>query len=724
MVSKVQFPIPGCVVEFLEDNVPKIAFILEENSGKYRLFLPNRKEVKLSSNRLLPWVGPLYSTNQGKEEIARILMEHKNLRDNCEKEISPLEVWELVSGEIQKAPAGFFAELFANEPDIDVIAAFGHALLNCKSHFRFQPPEFIVYDAEVVSNKEEAKKQKETKEALIADGTKIIKNLWEIISKKQPESPNENLKEELSPPLHFPEDIFDSDLLKRVEKMLFMRMSNASSDADANFWDQIVKGIPDAPFLPLQLLTAWQKIPPHYNFWLDRADYQRGDSWWLPEKEIVDKQYKLGKCEICPENPALPELNLPFVSIDGPETVDIDDAFYIEDNENGWDISLAFACPALDWPFGGDLDKKIAQRSTSIYLPEGDLHMLPEKLGTDAFSLLENQERPVFCIDLKVDKMGEIKKCKPFLAKTKIQANLRFHQVQKFYENPVHMDSDNPASKFAKQLNAGLEFAKLRQNKRIKDGAVIFETQQPKIILRENKDNSSGFLFANPLVEIRPEPLYPDARLLVAECMVIASEAIADWAFENRIPLIYRSQNIQLPKDQAGIWQNPAQVNKILRSFAPSLLDVEPLRHAALGIDRYAPITSPLRRYVDFINEAQILSFLYRKKLRWEKKDLSILLTSISRSLDSANAVQKNRPRYWKLLYFKQQGEQVWRDGIVVEENESFVNVNLPEFGINIKGKRHLFDERVMEGNQIRVRIGNINPLYNEISVVEADSGF
>ena len=96
------------------------------------------------------------------------------------------------------------------------------------------------------------------------------------------------------------------------------------------------------------------------------------------------------------------------------------------------------------------------------------------------------------------------------------------------------------------------------------------------------------------------------------------------------------------------------------------------------------------------------------------------LLTSINVALEAAGQVQRFRPRYWKLLYFRQQGDKVWWDGVITEENDAFVSVSLPEEGIFLRGRRRLFDERACPGMAVRVRVGKVNPLYNEISIVEA----
>ena len=53
-------------------------------------------------------------------------------------------------------------------------------------------------------------------------------------------------------------------------------------------------------------------------------------------------------------------------------------------------------------------------------------------------------------------------------------------------------------------------------------------------------------------------------------------------------------------------------------------------------------------------------------------------------------------------------------------ENDAFVNVSLPEQGLFVRGRRQLFDERACPGMEVVVRLGKINPLWNEVQIMDA----
>ena len=83
--------------------------------------------------------------------------------------------------------------------------------------------------------------------------------------------------------------------------------------------------------------------------------------------------------------------------------------------------------------------------------------------------------------------------------------------------------------------------------------------------------------------------------------------------------------------------------------------------------------------------------------------------------------IQKQRPRYWKLVYFRQNGDKQWYEAAIAEENDLFVTVNLQEQGFLLRGKRQLFGEKIMPGQLCAVRIGKVRPLENEIQIVAVE---
>ena len=740
MSDCVRYPAPGCVVEYLEGNAVQIALITEEAGGRLRLLLPNRRETRLNASRLLPWLGPLHGADLGRDEAVRLLEQHKKCREDLASDVPVMDVWELAQGEVSVAPATWFAELFTSDPSADQVSAYGRALLACKSHFRFQPPDFQVFPADMVEKRLVEEKNRLEREALIAGGAAFLRMLWDVACRKRelPPPPVEGASSGEWP---------SADVAESLEEVLRSRMVDPEGQEFDALWRTLGKGLPDVPHLPLQLLVAWGKVPPHYNFWLDRAGYASGDDWWTAHRDEVDALVRAAESGQMPDaalfTPAaptpcmcddaaasipaaapatsllfepgpLPESPLPFVSIDSASTRDVDDAFHVQSTDDGYLLTLALACPALYWHFGGVLDRAVLHRGTSIYLPEGDCHMLPEVLGTAAYSLLAGTPRPALCVEIPVDAQGRYGSCRTYLARVRLAANLTYRDSQAVLDAQSKGLAlpDNPAAAHAGQLSVGLELARKRQNTRIEDGAVVMDRPDPVISLE-----GEG---ADVRVHVGPDYCAPDAQMLVAEMMILASAAVAHWARERGMAMLHRVQDVVLPREYAGVWSTPQDMTRIMRALTPSGLEVQARPHAALGLDRYTPVTSPLRRYPDLVNEAQVVHFLCTGQPRWSEDALVSLLHALSPALDGAGQVQRFRPRYWKLLFFRQQGDKVWWSGVITEENDAFVSVSLPDQGMFVRGRRKLFDDRAHPGLQVDVRIGKVHPLYNEIMILEA----
>ena len=712
MSDCVRYPAPGCVVEYLEGNAVQIALVTEEAGGRLRLLLPNRRETRLNSSRLLPWLGPLYAADLGREDAVRLLEAHKKNRDDLALQIPVMDVWELAQGEVELAPASWFAELFESDPNTDHVSAYGRALLACKSHFRFQPPDFQVFAADMVEKRMVEEKARLERESLAAGGAAFLRLLWEVACRKRelPQPPHEGAALGEWPP---------QEVAERLEEVLFSRMVDPESQEYENIWRTLSKGLPDVPHLPLQLLVAWGKVPAHYNFWLDRAGYASGDSWWADCGDEVAalaaaggdpasayaRQWPDGAFETCDQ---------PCISIDSATTRDVDDAFHIAAEGEGWAITLMLACPALFWNFGGPLDKLVLHRGTSIYLPEGDCHMLPEVLGTDAYSLLAGQARPALRVLVHVAADGTLGGCEISVVQSSLAANLTYVDSQAVLDALAAGEAlpQNAAAPFAEQLRMGLAMARQRQTARIADGAVIMDRPDPVIRLE-----GEG---AEVRVEVGQDYQASDAQMLVAEMMILASAAVAQWAAEHGVAMLHRVQDVALPKEYAGIWTTPQDMTRIMRALTPSALEVQARPHAALGLARYTPVTSPLRRYPDLVNEEQLVHYFRTGQPRWTEAELVDLLNVLSPALDAAGQVQRFRPRYWKLLFFRQKGDKVWWNGVITEENDAFVTVSLPDQGMFVRGRRRLFDERAHPGLAVDVRIGKVQPLYNEIMILEA----
>ena len=688
----VQYPGAGCIVEFMQGNEPQIAWVMEEQKGKLRLFLPNRRETTLSASRILPWAGPAYGPQQSKDAVVDILNRHRERRERLASEAAPMELWEMAQGELDKAPAEWFAELGYTSPDADTVAACGRALLQCKTHFRFQPPVFEIYDAATVESRRQAEEAARVREAMVCGGADWFRRLWEARVGR-----------------HAAPDIStapDEAVRQRLEKMLRARMIDPETVEDEALWKQVTKGLPDDPYLALYLAMTWGLVPEHYNFWMDRADYEAGTDW---EKPFAAETEAL--CRAVAEGENMPPAeDTAFISIDSATTRDIDDAFRISASaDGGWDVEVALACPAQLWNFESPLGRAVFHRATSIYLPEGNCHMMPEALGEGAFSLFEGESRPALIIGAHIAPDGTLGEGSFRTATVKIEKNLSYPDCEAALDG-----AENAASPYAEALRLACAMSEKRLACRVEHGAVIIERPELDFVLE-----GEG---ADVVVKIKDIPAAPRAQLLVAELMVVANAVLAEWAVKNDVPLLFRTQDVAVPREYTGVWKSAPDIARVVRILVAASLDVSPRPHAGMGLSAYSPVTSPLRRFTDLVNEAQLLFMLASGRPRWSREELSSMLMHLSIRLEAAGQVQRFRPRYWKYLYIQQQarlhGEECCWKAEVAEENDMWVSVQLPEVQLGLRGKRTLFGEKVFPGQELRVRLGKVNPLRSEAVIL------
>ena len=144
--------------------------------------------------------------------------------------------------------------------------------------------------------------------------------------------------------------------------------------------------------------------------------------------------------------------------------------------------------------------------------------------------------------------------------------------------------------------------------------------------------------------------------------------------------------------------------------------------HASLAVPAYAPITSPLRRYGDLVNLAQIDSLLRTGAPRWTRAELTARLPELSARIEAVGRVQRFRPRYWKLLYLQQLCRERTFEGVVVDlGGGGFASLSLPDQQIYVRATRDTLGDSVYVGQHFALRLGKIDPLTNELRVFGAE---
>ncbi|WP_279143104.1 exoribonuclease II [Photobacterium phosphoreum] len=315
--------------------------------------------------------------------------------------------------------------------------------------------------------------------------------------------------------------------------------------------------------------------------------------------------------------------DLPFITIDGESTKDMDDALYTVANDDGsFEITIAIADPTSYIAVGDKMDDEARERGFTIYLPGRNIPMLPRELSDELCSLIENEKRPVLCCRVSIDNTGVIQDDITFFgAWIKSQGRLSYNNVSDFLENG-HCDNWTPNAVIEQQIVALQGFAILRSDWRMANAVVFPDRPDYRFELSEDND----------VVAIHTD-LRRIANRMIEEAMITANicagralqEKFATGVFnvhsgfhqEKLDTAMEFITNADAPFTKEEIvtlegfsalrrWLNTLDstyLDNRLRKFqAYSEVANTPAPHYAMGLDVYATWTSPIRKYGDMIN--------------------------------------------------------------------------------------------------------------------------
>ena len=325
--------------------------------------------------------------------------------------------------------------------------------------------------------------------------------------------------------------------------------------------------------------------------------------------------------------------DLPFVTIDGEDAKDFDDAVYCRKKRlGGWKLWVAIADVSHYVLPGEALDSEAARRGNSVYFPERVVPMLPEVLSNGLCSLKPEVDRLAMVVEMDLTRDGQLGKFQFFEAVIHSHARLTYTQVGR-----VLAGDDEPAVPKARipELQRLHELYKVLRVAREERGAIDFETVETRIIFDEQRK----------IAEIVPV-VRNDAHKLVEECMLCANVATARFFEKHPLPTLFRVhegpgeerlENLRAflgelglglrggaspsPRDYQALMEEiqdrpDAHViqTMLLRSLRQAVYQPENKGHFGLNYDGYAHFTSPIRRYPDLIIHRGIRAVIRSKQ--------------------------------------------------------------------------------------------------------------
>lgn len=330
----------------------------------------------------------------------------------------------------------------------------------------------------------------------------------------------------------------------------------------------------------------------------------------------------------------LPEAPVSAFSIDDSSTTEIDDAFSVVPLGDGrWRVGVHIAAPALGIPVDSPLDLLAAERLSTVYMPGNKITMLPAA-AIEQYTLSAGANRPAVSMYLDIAPDFSVEAWETRVESVPVVANLRHESLEPFF-NEETVGRTEVDYAYREELHVLLGLAN-----KLEAGRGRQETGRPPGL-------DYNFVIEGDRVRIVERKRGSPIDKVVSELMIHVNSTWAKQLNEAGVAAIYRSQ----------------MNGKVRMSTAPG-------RHVGLGVDQYAWSSSPLRRYVDLINQRQIVALTRGEEPPYAPR--SETLFTAMRDFDAAyeayNDFQRQMERYWCLRYLIQEGISE-RGATVIKEN-------------------------------------------------------
>ncbi len=320
---------------------------------------------------------------------------------------------------------------------------------------------------------------------------------------------------------------------------------------------------------------------------------------------------------------------VPFVTIDGADARDYDDAVCAWRLRDGWRLAVAIADVAHYVPKGSPLDEQARERGTSVYFPGRVVPMLPVALSNGLCSLNPRVDRLALVCDMHLDAAGHVTRSRFARAVIRSQARLTYDALQRVLDGDPGLRSRHAAlvPQLACLQAVHGRLAALRERR----GALDLDQAEPQFRL-----GRGGEVVA---VESRPRLA---AHRIVEECMIVANVEAARFLHRHGVPAPYR---VHEPPDGGklvplraaaarlgfvlggGAHPSPRHFDQLLRAATgrpgEALLRLLVSRslgrgvyratcsgHFGLALEAYTHFTSPIRRYPDLLAHRAIAHVL------------------------------------------------------------------------------------------------------------------
>lgn len=460
-------------------------------------------------------------------------------------------------------------------------------------------------------------------------------------------------------------------------------------DKNSPEYKAVVEASRSAHKAPLDLLQQAGAIASPYQFHWKRflfENFPKGTGFPAVQAPAISEE--------------LPLADVRAFSIDDSSTTEIDDALSVQGLGSGTvTLGIHIAAPGLAVLPGSPVDAVGRARLSTVYMPGYKLTMLPDEV-VQSYTLQEGRNCPALSLYVTLDESTlEIRETATRLEQVPIAANLRHDKLDDVFSETFFEAA--AAGTAPADVPWGVELSFLHRLARHLKAQREIIRGKPENFNRPDYnfslDNPSGKEpEGNEAVSISIRKRGAPLDLIVAEAMILANNTWGEWLATHGVPGIYRSQ----------------------ASLAPGVkvrMGTKALPHAGIGVKSYAWATSPLRRYVDLVNQWQIIACVRNGRTAalvapFKPKDAELfsIISGFDGAYSAYNGFQAGIERYWTLKYLQQNNiteltATAFKDNLVRADDLPLV---LPAAGA----------QGLPRGAKVRIRLGEIDEITLDVN--------
>jgi exoribonuclease-2 len=642
----------GQIIEFVDADQLRPGYVRKQERDRLQVIDPRGRHLSVNGDRVA--IVHCAALEGDFPRIAKDILERVHARQS---EVDIELLWESLGNTGREFQPLELAELFFSESTPEAASAVFHALSQDSLFFKRNGLRFVPKTADQVAMEQTRRTRQRQREEMRGQMADAVRRL--VQSKVEITADLEPVVDRIHSWMRYKtgdgveailEDIVGPSHARDAAYEILRRSGRISPEADRFL---ITAGIEER-FNPAVLEAAAERMPVAHTG--ERVDFR----------------------------------HVPAFTIDDEDTLEIDDAITIQQDNGEWVIGIHIADASAFVDRGDLLDIEASKRASTIYLPTHAVRMLPERLSTDLASLRQGVDRPSLTLEIRVDSDFNRLGHRIVLGTIHVAQRLTYDEA----DSLIRQGTEGMPTLYQIAL-------KLRDHRAARGAITV---RRPELKVRVYRGEGEE--------EIRVSRIDPnsESRVVISEMMVLLNSVAADFAAANSLPVIFRTQEARdiLPPE-AAMLPEALVFDRLRRTFKRSRLSLTPGLHSGLGLTAYTQVSSPIRRYSDLVTQRQFTALLKDKPAPHTPDELLRVLAAAEAAEQEIRSLEERSTSYWLLTFLSREKMNDVLNSVVLDNKGT---VELEDY--YLRGK--VPDPGTMEpGNAIQVRIAHIDPLKSEV---------